>query len=313
MKIIFTSENGYYGGVPRNYNNCRTEYAWQIALKTDHIPIDDHNSLEGLPEGHYDLGIIIIPKKKPVFDFDIFRSVCKRVAIMQEGPNWFWQDWDIPTQIKYVETLASMDTIYVHNISDKKYYGGLIDHPDVRVMRTLMIEDAIDKKLLCRHDQRSGAMIGGNFVSWYGGFDSYAIASEFGEPVYAPSMGRKQKDEDDIDGITYLPYLLWNEWIVELSKRKYGVHLMRTHAAGTFALNCAYLGIPCIGYEGLDTQEKCHPELTVKVGDLKSARKIAKHLNNTKQFYDSCSVIAKENYKIHFQEQEFIKNFMGND
>ena len=81
---------------------------------------------------------------------------------------------------------------------------------------------------------------------------------------------------------------------------------MRTHAAGTFALNCAYLGIPCIGYEGLDTQENCHPKLTVKLSDLTTARKLLIQLKTDKEFYDECSLIAKENYKTHHNEKIFL-------
>ena len=43
---------------------------------------------------------------------------------------------------------------------------------------------------------------------------------------------------------------------------------MRTHAAGTFAMNCGFHGIPCVGYNGLDTQEILHPPTTVDIGDL---------------------------------------------
>ena len=97
----------------------------------------------------------------------------------------------------------------------------------------------------------------------------------------------------------------WQRWICELKKVKYGVHLMRTHAAGTFALNCAYLGIPCIGYEGLDTQESCHPDLTVKVGDLGKARKVAKRLRSDEDFYLHCSNLSKTKYKEHFSEEVY--------
>ena len=38
-------------------------------------------------------------------------------------------------------------------------------------------------------------------------------------------------------------------------------------AAGTFNLNCDYLGIPCVGYNNVNTQ-KCHPNLSVDVGDV---------------------------------------------
>ena len=98
----------------------------------------------------------------------------------------------------------------------------------------------------------------------------------------------------------------WTNWITELSKRKYGVHLMRTHAAGTFALNCAYLGIPCIGYEGLDTQEVCHPDCTIEeFGDISKAKQIAEKLRKDDEFYLYCSNNAKENYKKYYHEDQF--------
>ena len=84
---------------------------------------------------------------------------------------------------------------------------------------------------------------------------------------------------------------------------------MRTHAAGTFALNCAYLGIPCIGYEGLDTQEKCHPDLTVKLGDLATAKEKLILLKTDNNFYNKCSNIAKQNYKNNYQELIFLDKF----
>ena len=89
-------------------------------------------------------------------------------------------------------------------------------------------------------------------VRWYGGFDSYVVAQEFEESIYAPSMGRKIERESEMD-ITHLPYMNWIEWMNNLSQFRYAVHLMPTHAAGTFALNCAYHGIitlsPTINYK----------------------------------------------------------------
>ena len=84
---------------------------------------------------------------------------------------------------------------------------------------------------------------------------------------------------------------------------------MRTHAAGTFALNCAYLGIPCIGYKGLDTQRICHPMLTVDIGDLERAKKLIKKLDSDKEFYDFTSITAKACYEKHYNEAEFLSRF----
>jgi len=100
--------------------------------------------------------------------------------------------------------------------------------------------------------------------------------------------------------------MTWTEWINNLSQFKYGVHLMPTHAAGTFALNCAFHGIPCIGYEGLDTQEELHPQLTVRDGDMISAKQYARDLKNDEDFYIECAESCRKNYKFSkYNESEF--------
>ena len=301
MEIAFFTEMGFNGKIPRTHENMRTEFAWMVALNADHY------NIKQAPTKTYDLGIVIIPKKDPNFNIDDLKLSCKKVAVMQEGPNWFWQDYSLEMQVWYFNTLASADIIFTHNESDRKYYKGLIDHPDVRVMPSLMIEDAIGE---LKQEMRNDVIIGGNFVSWYGGFDSMAIAKELNDIVYAPSMGRKQPLEEQL--ITHLPYMNWKEWMNALNKFKYGVHLMRTHAAGTFALNCAYLGIPCIGYKGLDSQMICHPDLTVEIGDLTAARNIAKNLRNDEDFYLYYSNKCKELYQEHYTEEKFKENFYAN-
>ena len=195
----------------------------------------------------------------------------------------------------------------VHNHSDKRYYQGLTGKK-CQVLPSLMIEDSITD--LPQID-RQGVMIGGNFCSWYGGFDSYIIAQEMDCSISVPSMGRKIDGEEEMPNLNHLPYMNWVEWIKTLNNFKYGIHLMRTHAAGTFALNCAYLGIPCIGYKGLDTQEICHPDLTVDVGNLEGAKILANLLKENKKFYNKCSQIAKENYHKHYNEKQFKKIIHG--
>lgn len=300
MKIAFFTEANFTGKIPRTFENMRTEYAWMCALDATHYHIMD------IPTEQYDIGIVIFPKKfNNHFLIDRIRKSCKKVALMQEGPNWYWQDYELPQQVHYYNTLMQVDYVFVHNESDKKYFQGLLNNTDsVHVMPSLMIEDSISN---INQVNRSNVIIGGNFVSWYGGFDSYIVAQKFQtEKIYAPSMGRKQEAEDQL--INHLPYMNWVSWINSLNTFKYGIHLMRTHAAGTFALNCAYLGIPCIGYTGLDTQEKCHPELTVNLSDLQHANRLAEKLYKDEKFYQHCSITAKENYNKYYHENIFIKN-----
>ena len=86
----------------------------------------------------------------------------------------------------------------------------------------------------------------------------------------------------------------------ELSTYKYAVHLMPTVAAGTFSLNCAYFGIPCIGNIEVDTQRLCHPILSVDVKNIDKAKSMAGLLVKDKDFYNSCSELAKRNYEEHY-------------
>ena len=83
---------------------------------------------------------------------------------------------------------------------------------------------------------------------------------------------------------------------------------MPTIAAGTFAMNCGYLGVPCIGYNKADTQRIIHPDLSVDFGDLEKAKDLAKKLRNDKDFYVYCSKSSQENYNEFFSESSFLKH-----
>ena len=297
MKIVFFSESQINGKIPRDFLNARTEYAWMMALDAPHFNI--HSQVDG----KYDLGIVIIPKTNPNINIDEIRKSCDKVAVMQEGPHWYFQDYSVTQQFHYYNLLRSADWVYCHNESDVNYFIGL-GCEDVRVMRSLMIPEGLNP----RTEKGSGTIIGGNFVSWYGGFDSFMVAMYLQDKITAPSMGRKQDEEKLIEEINYLPYLSWREWIVELGKYNVGVHLMRTHAAGTFAMNCAFHGIPCIGYKGLDTQETLHPLTTVDIGDLEAANDLAKKLKED-DFYWLCSQTAEKRFDDYYTERAWLENW----
>ena len=297
MKIAFFSETGGNQRYPRDFPNARTEVAWCLTLEAPMCALD------ALPDEHFDLGIVIIPKNNPNVSLDFIRKCCDKVAIMQEGPHWYFQDYDIEKQFHYYNTLMDADWVYCHNESDVKYYKGM-GCKDVRIMRSLMIPEG----LIQRSEWSDGTIIGGNMVSWYGGFDSYMVAREIGNPIVAPSMGRKQVQESAIEDINYLPYMSWREWIDNLSQYNIGIHLMRTHAAGTFAMNCGFHGIPCIGYRGLDTQQIIHPNTTIEVGDLESAKEIALKLKNDEEFYKGCSEETQYRFNEFYTEEKWLEN-----
>jgi hypothetical protein len=300
-KVIFFSESNIKGKVPRDFENARTEFGWSIMLDAEWCPLND------IPKVlDYDLGIVIIPKNNPQVDLDFFKEFCKNVAVMQEGPHWYYQDYPVDKQIHYINCLREADWVYCHNESDKKYYYGL-GCKDVRVMRSMMVPEGLDSQSGSLY--KDGILLGGNFVSWYGGMDSYLVASEVNEQKYGVSMGRKQEQEDQIDDIKYLPYMSWREWINHIGQYKVGVHLMRTHAAGTFSMNMSWHGTPVIGYSGLDTQELLHPQTTVEVGDLVKARQIMKKLYKDEFFYQECSEQTKELFNKHYSEEAWLKHW----
>ncbi|MAH44045.1 hypothetical protein CL614_10085 [archaeon] len=301
MKIAFFSETGTNQKYLRDFPNARTEVAWCLALDAPMC------SLTVLPEEHFDLGIVIIPKTKPSVSLEFIRRRCDRVAVMQEGPHWYFQDYSIDKQFHYYNLLMEADWVYCHNESDVSYYLGL-GCKDVRVMRSLMIPEGLEPKTEWDVRWNNATIIGGNFVSWYGGFDSYIVAREIGNLIVAPSMGRKQNEEDLIEDIKYLQYMNWRDWINALGEFDIGVHLMRTHAAGTFAMNCGFHGIPCIGYKGLDTQEKLHPLTTVEVGDLERAVEIGRKLKDEK-FYNLCSETVHKRFEQYYTEETWKENW----
>jgi hypothetical protein len=303
MKIAWFTEGGFIGQIPRNHRNMKTPVDWMCVMKAIHHPIlQIHNVKE-----KFDLGIVVLPKK----GIDILsqyplienmRQCCDKIAFMQEGPNWFFQDYPLAHQIWFYNTLMAMDWLYVHNESDVQYYKGLTGK-ECKVMSSTMVEELIQN---IQPVERKNVITGGNFCSWYGGFDSFVIAQEFNCDIYAPSMGRKIENEEYMPDLNHLPYMDWFSWMETLNTFKYGIHLMRTHAAGTFAMNCSYLGIPCIGYKGLDTQQNLHPNLTVEIGDLDTARKLAKQLKEDNNFYNYNSNLTKKLYKQHHSEELFL-------
>jgi len=314
-KIAFFTEMPGYGKIKRNHPNMKTMEAWICALNATHIPLLCGYSPNSNGTYSFDLGIVVIPKNwfkagdELLMQYieKIVKPSCKNVAIMQEGPNYYFQDYTVNKQITYFNQLEAVDFLLCHNQYDVNYYKGLTGK-NVYPLQSLMITDLFDENDV--FTKQDAVMIGGNFTSWYGGFDSWMIAREMQVTMYAPSMGRKQEDEEKIiSEVNYLPYYDWHRWNIELRKMKYGIHLMRTYAAGTFALNCAYWGIPCIGYENLDTQRILHPYSTVKEGDIKHARDISAELKNDKVFYASCATTARSNYDVSYSEKRFLEKF----
>lgn len=304
-KIAFFTEINFNGKFPEN-SVGRTDVNWFVTLNATHINVNNIQSNE-----RFDYGIYIIPKKNPKLDGETFlamKAICNEVGVMQEANHENYQLYSVDEQIQYIHFLDNCDFLLCHNEIDLKYYKGLFPDKPVNILPTLMLTDQLDKTKITPDFKRSGTMIGGTLCQWYSGMDSFMIAQELEEPLFAPSMGRKQEYEDYIEDIKYLPYKDWNGWMYDLSFVKYAVHLMRTTAAGSFSLNCAFLKIPCIGWNKIDTQRLLFPELSFDEGDMVSARKAAKHLKTNELFHRHVVEYAYKQYQDLYHPTKFLES-----
>lgn len=314
-KIAFLTEMGFEGKIPPNHTNMRTEFAWMNALNADHYNIRQYDKVK-----EYDVVFLIIPKGEvylnavgvqmqdkinPISDILTFpfadtlkQNNCNKIYYIQEGPNWLFNDYNMVDQVNFFNQLNSFDGVYAHSEQDAKFYKGLLPSKDIRVMKSLLIEDLIQDIVPSKQDK---TIIGGNFARWYGGFQSYMVSQYFETEIWAQDSHCKRPGEEQLPNLNHFPRLSWLDWMKELSQFKYAVHLMPTVAAGTFSLNCAYFGIPCIGNEKVDTQRILFPELSVDVDDIEKAVKLAERLKNDSDFYQKCSDQALNNYKKYYK------------
>ncbi len=135
MRIAFLTEMGFMGKVPANHPNMRTEFAWMYALDADHFNIHMLDELKG-----YEHVFVIFPKGKtflssegstlvngvnPVSQLlreDIVGKIKQQgninVHYVQEGPHWWYNDYEIADQIYFYNFLQSCDSIFTHNESE---------------------------------------------------------------------------------------------------------------------------------------------------------------------------------------------------
>ena len=186
-KIVFQSQMGFEGLIDRIHPNMRVEFAQMCALQATHIPL--FSEINQTPT-KYDVAVLLIPKtptdRDKLYDIDIVsnaRKIADKVVFMQEGPSWIHQDLPVHQQVWHYNLLASVDGILTENETDIPYFKGINPRVPIQDIPSLMIEDSVlNARLIEKQDK---VMIGGNFTRWYGGFDSYVIATEFNLPIYA--------------------------------------------------------------------------------------------------------------------------------
>jgi len=324
MNIAFLTESPFEGKISENNPNARTEIAWQIALDSYHYNIKDYFKVKGydgvfviIPKGETflnSIGCKLIEKPNPTSELlrsnftEVLKNNNKKIYFIQEGSvDRQFNDYEIEDQFNYYNHLQNFDILFAHNEYDTLYYKGMFPYKRVEVIPTLMLDHLLKDT---KWNPENKVMLGGNFSNFYRGFQSYIVADEIKDHEKSVMFSHSTREhENKIPDLKVLPRMLWIDWMKELSRYKFGIHLMDLRAAGTFALNCAYYGIIVIGNKLMDTYRLIYPEWSVDVYDLKKAKELANILNeksNDKKFLNDMSVYIKDNYKKHFSKNIWI-------
>jgi len=297
-KIAMVSELGYVGKIRKDEKNLRIEITLARALNVDMIPWGTKRLPDVLSK--YDIVFMIIPKSNPVV-LQMLPSIQGPAKILlQEGPGDWYMNWEMQWQYWYLRSLKYFQAIFTHNDLDQFTFEGLCDVPVYVCPSTIdlkAIEHIVPK-------QEEKVMIGGNCVSgWYNGTNSVMACQDLDIPIYLPTMGKRYEKEaewlSNIVDVKQIPYMNWTNFMEQLSTYKYAVHLMPIIAANSFSLNCAALGIPCVGNIDADIHRDVFPNTSIDYRDVVKARKMMKDLQSDKTFYKEVQDYAKERVKYY--------------
>ena len=318
----FISEMGFEGKMPITQTNMRAAETWIKWLDAYHI-----NIFKALTEEKKYGGTcwLIIPKGKEAVSFLLqnqtnvvsnLKSKFDTVNCIQEGEIGYWNQMDVTTQTWIYLQFSESDKIFTQNKSDLSYFRGMFPNKQISIIRPVMDISVIDESNFKPKENR--CIISGPFTREYYGFHQMIVARYFECPIDVPPMGKDRMPQDSWSmsenvGVNYLDYMMWKEWIENLSKYKYGVMLIPAVGSGTFALNCAYHGIPCVGNEKSDTQSLLFPDTSVDHMDIEKAVTLSIALRDDENFYEEVSKKAKNNFNKYFNKQKFFGELNGNN
>ena len=314
-----TSEMGFEGYFPVNYPNLRVLETQLLYLEAYHLPLQ-----KILDEGKTYKGSLMYNIGKGGFEkpyisglyhnyhnvVSLLQEKFEKVYIYQDGEIGWWNQVDTRLQAWWYNQLRAANGILVPNSTDVSFYKGLFPDKEIKVIRSVMTDEGLDKTKFKPQENRT--IVTGPLTREYNGFSQVLIAHNADMPIDIPPMGESRMPKDSWEmaenvGVNYLEYMMWKEWIENISQYKYGYFLVPYIGAGTFPLNCAYHGIPCIGDKRADTQKLLFPKLSIDHLDLEQAIKLTEKLSTDEEFYTEVSTYAKEVYKKEFSKEKFLE------
>tara|TARA_R110001583_G_scaffold90811_1_gene232812 strand:+ start:10119 stop:11087 length:969 start_codon:yes stop_codon:yes gene_type:complete len=313
----FLTELNFEGYIPKDHTNLRAAETWIKFLGAYHL-----NLFKTLNEDKkYTDSIcwLIIPKGDEAVKYltqnclnlvEKLKTKFNKVHCIQEGESTFWHKYDVTTQTWIFLQFEEADKIYTQNKYDLKYLRGLHNNSKFGIIRSVMDDSILNTNNF--KEKQNKTLLPGPFTTEYYGFTQTIVARHTECEIDIPPMGQSRMPKDSWGmaenvGVNYLPYMMWKEWMENMSQYKYAYFLVPSIGAGTFPLNCAYHGIPCVGDIRADTQKLLFPLLSIDHLDLEQAVYLTQKLKSDKIFYSEVSNYAREVYKNEFSKERFLE------
>ena len=313
-----TSEMGFEGYFHHSHSNLRVFETQLLFLEAYHLPIQKalKNNYEGdllynIGKGGFEKPYILHLYQNHHNVISELKQNFEKVYIYQDGEIGWWNHVDVKLQIWWFNQLKESDGILVPNSTDVPFYKGLFPNKKIKVIRSVMTDKGLDKAKF--KPKQNKAIITGPLTPIYNGFPQVLLAHNLemdGIDIPPMSEGNMPKDSWDLAdnlGVSYLEYMSWVDWMYNLNKYKVGYMLSAATASGSFALNCAYLGIPCIGDKRADTQRILFPDLAIDTFDNQKALELTLKLKNDLDFYNKISTKSIEMYNQEFTKSKMLK------
>lgn len=314
-----TSEMGFEGKFSKEYPHMRVFETQIYFLDAQHIPLSNILQSNKVYSGDLWWNIGKGGFDKPYISFvynnfhntvDLLKERFDNVYIYQDGEIGWWNQVDMKLQVWWYNQLNTADKIFVPNETDVNFYRGLFPNTRLGVMRSVMTDEGLDKSKFLNKEDR--AILVGPCTYEYNGFPQVLLAQKLAMPIDIPPMGEDRMPDDSWDmasniGVNYLKHMTWTDWMYNLSRYSYGFMLMNATAAGSFALNCAYHGIPCIGDKKADTQRILFPDLSVDTYEIGTASILLDKLRTDKSFYIDIAQKAREIYNSEFSKEKYLE------
>ena len=140
----------------------------------------------------------------------------------------------------------------------------------------------------------------------------YAINTipEIGHEYMTCAMGGAWNNPQDVSNLydMYIDHMPFSELMQVTAKLFFAIETYTIHSYGRFSIECAALGIPCIGCELVSSLKHCFPRLTTKSNDLIAIHDLSMQLIHDHNFYKDIVATAQE--KVNYYSYDNCTQLM---